>query len=57
MGKMISTNQQIDVAIAICNVLGIGTSSDENLWRVLEHVDVESICEELEEDIFNDKHN
>lgn len=56
MGKMISTNQQIDVAIAICNVLGIDTD-DKNLWRVLEHVDVESICEEFEEDIFNGKHN
>lgn len=50
MSKRISLNKELEVAIAVASVLGLSTE-DDNLFDLLEYINIDGICEYYEDDI------
>ena len=55
MSKMMSTNMQMDVAIAALEALNIDADEDDNIWAILEFIDTEGISERFQGELFGNE--
>lgn len=46
----LSTDEQLDVAIALCEVLGVDADNDDNLWKMLELLEDEGTLDLIREE-------